>query len=56
MTPPLSTFIYVAFHKFFVTQKFLVVLGLNYCAYMTHDSDRAREDLRRRTADRRFCR
>jgi hypothetical protein len=31
-------------------------LHKNYCAYLTHDSDRTREELRGRTADQRFCR
>jgi hypothetical protein len=31
-------------------------LNENYCSYITHDSDRAREELRQRTADSRFCR
>jgi hypothetical protein len=31
-------------------------LNENYCSYITHDFDRAREELRQRTADSRFCR
>ena len=31
-------------------------LNENYCSYITHDSDRAREELRQRTNDSRFCR
>ena len=31
-------------------------LNENYCSYITHDSDRAREELRQRTVDRRFSR
>ena len=51
-----GTGVVVAYTKAEFDAAATIRLNENYCIYLNHDTDRASEELRRRTADRRFCR